>query len=91
MSASPPTPDVWLQGNEPTLRAKRRHSPDTGGNKKVEGIAVLSMAPACGFRSQLEDRSLIELILAAQRRAVPQTMALQGVEEFQTRRKSRRR
>jgi hypothetical protein len=30
------------------------------GNKKVEGIAVLSMAPACRFRSRLEERSLIE-------------------------------
>ena len=50
---------------------------------------MLSMAPACRFRSRLEERSLIELSLATQRRAVPQTMALQGVEEFQTRRKKR--
>jgi hypothetical protein len=25
MSASPPTPDVWLRRSEPTLRARRRH------------------------------------------------------------------
>jgi hypothetical protein len=35
MSASPPTPDESLQGNEPTLRANKRH-PEVGSTQLAQ-------------------------------------------------------